>query len=91
MSFNIPRGTQDILPGESERWQYVEQIARDTCAAFQYKEIRTPIFEHTELFARGVGESTDIVQKEMYTFEDKKGRSITLLPRRNSFNCPFLC
>lgn len=51
MSFNIPRGTQDILPGESERWQYVEQIARDTCAAFQYKEIRTPIFEHTELFA----------------------------------------
>ncbi|CAI7726651.1 MULTISPECIES: histidine--tRNA ligase [Bacillus] len=80
MSFNIPRGTQDILPGESERWQYVERIARDTCAAFQYKEIRTPIFEHTELFARGVGESTDIVQKEMYTFEDKKGRSITLRP-----------
>ncbi|XYQ03945.1 histidine--tRNA ligase [Bacillus safensis] len=80
MSFNIPRGTQDILPGESERWQYVEQIARDTCATFQYKEIRTPIFEHTELFARGVGESTDIVQKEMYTFEDKKGRSITLRP-----------
>ncbi|KJF48558.1 MULTISPECIES: histidine--tRNA ligase [Bacillus] len=80
MSFNIPRGTQDILPGESERWQYVEQIARETCAAFQYKEIRTPIFEHTELFARGVGESTDIVQKEMYTFEDKKGRSITLRP-----------
>lgn len=80
MSFNIPRGTQDILPGESERWQYVEQIARDICAAFQYKEIRTPIFEHTELFARGVGESTDIVQKEMYTFEDKKGRSITLRP-----------
>ncbi|MGE6629114.1 histidine--tRNA ligase [Bacillus sp. NPDC077027] len=80
MSFNIPRGTQDILPGESERWQYIEQIARETCAVYQYHEIRTPIFEHTELFARGVGESTDIVQKEMYTFEDKKGRSITLRP-----------
>ncbi|MFJ5965430.1 MULTISPECIES: histidine--tRNA ligase [unclassified Bacillus (in: firmicutes)] len=80
MSFHIPRGTQDILPGESERWQYVEKIARDTCAVYQYQEIRTPIFEHTELFARGVGESTDIVQKEMYTFEDKKGRSITLRP-----------
>ena len=72
MSFNIPRGTQDILPGESERWQYVEQIARDTCAAFQYKEIRTPIFEHTELFARGVGESTDIVQKRCTHLKTKR-------------------
>ena len=80
MGFNIPRGTQDILPGESERWQYVEKIARETCHAYQYKEIRTPIFEHTELFSRGVGESTDIVQKEMYTFADKKGRSLTLRP-----------
>ncbi|MEC0280589.1 histidine--tRNA ligase [Bacillus halotolerans] len=80
MGYNIPRGTQDILPGESERWQYVEQIMRDTCRTYQYKEIRTPIFEHTELFARGVGESTDIVQKEMYTFQDRKGRSLTLRP-----------
>ncbi|MGB9942638.1 ATP phosphoribosyltransferase regulatory subunit, partial [Bacillus subtilis] len=80
MGYNIPRGTQDILPGESDRWQYVEQIMRDTCRTYQYKEIRTPIFEHTELFARGVGESTDIVQKEMYTFEDRKGRSLTLRP-----------
>lgn len=80
MGYNIPRGTQDILPGESDRWQYVEQIMRDICRTYQYKEIRTPIFEHTELFARGVGESTDIVQKEMYTFEDRKGRSLTLRP-----------
>ncbi|MBD1381243.1 histidine--tRNA ligase [Metabacillus arenae] len=80
MAFQIPRGTQDILPGEVERWQFVEQKARELCRLYQYKEIRTPIFEHTELFARGVGESTDIVQKEMYTFEDRKGRSITLRP-----------
>jgi len=80
MSFQIPRGTQDILPGEVEKWQFVENTARDLCKRYQYKEIRTPIFEHTELFARGVGESTDIVQKEMYTFQDRKGRSITLRP-----------
>ncbi len=80
MSFQIPRGTQDILPGEVEKWQFVENTARDLCRRYQYKEIRTPIFEHTELFARGVGESTDIVQKEMYTFQDRKGRSITLRP-----------
>ncbi|MBM7605793.1 histidyl-tRNA synthetase [Metabacillus crassostreae] len=80
MSFQIPRGTQDILPGEVEKWQYIENTARDLCSRYQYKEIRTPIFEHTELFSRGVGESTDIVQKEMYTFQDRKGRSITLRP-----------
>lgn len=80
MAFQIPRGTQDILPGNVERWQYIENTARELCRTYQYKEIRTPIFEHTELFARGVGESTDIVQKEMYTFLDKKGRSITLRP-----------
>ncbi|WP_078432434.1 histidine--tRNA ligase [Metabacillus halosaccharovorans] len=80
MSFQIPRGTQDILPGEVEKWQFVENTARDLCRRYQYKEIRTPVFEHTELFARGVGESTDIVQKEMYTFQDRKGRSITLRP-----------
>lgn len=80
MSIQIPRGTQDILPGDVEKWQYVEEVAKNLCHAYQYKEIRTPIFEHTELFARGVGESTDIVQKEMYTFEDRKGRSLTLRP-----------
>ncbi|MET3699991.1 histidyl-tRNA synthetase [Bacillus oleivorans] len=79
-SIQIPRGTQDILPGESEKWQWVEQIAKDICSAYQYKEIRTPIFEHTELFQRGVGDSTDIVQKEMYTFKDRGDRSITLRP-----------
>ncbi|HZG60641.1 MAG TPA: histidine--tRNA ligase [Anoxybacillus sp.] len=80
MSFQIPRGTQDILPGEAEKWQYIEQMARDICRRYNYKEIRTPIFEHTELFLRGVGDTTDIVQKEMYTFEDRGGRSITLRP-----------
>jgi histidyl-tRNA synthetase len=80
MAMNIPRGTQDILPGESEKWQYIEEKARELCTRFQYQEIRTPIFEHTELFLRGVGDTTDIVQKEMYTFEDRGGRSLTLRP-----------
>ncbi|MGD6818220.1 histidine--tRNA ligase [Metabacillus sp. 84] len=80
MAFQVPRGTQDILPGESERWQFIENTAREVCSMYQYKEIRTPIFEHTELFLRSVGESTDIVQKEMYSFEDRKGRSMTLRP-----------
>ncbi|KHE66687.1 ATP phosphoribosyltransferase regulatory subunit, partial [Halobacillus sp. BBL2006] len=80
MSINAPRGTQDILPGTSEKWQYVEQQLTDLCRRYHYKEIRTPIFEHTELFQRGVGDSTDIVQKEMYTFEDRGERSITLRP-----------
>jgi len=80
MSINAPRGTQDILPGASEKWQYVEKKLVDLCRRYHYKEIRTPIFEHTELFQRGVGDSTDIVQKEMYTFEDRGGRSVTLRP-----------
>ncbi|MFQ3542667.1 histidine--tRNA ligase [Halobacillus rhizosphaerae] len=80
MSINAPRGTQDLLPGVSEKWQYVEKVLADLCRRYHYKEIRTPIFEHTELFQRGVGDSTDIVQKEMYTFEDRGGRSITLRP-----------
>jgi histidyl-tRNA synthetase len=80
MAFQIPRGTQDILPSESSKWQYVEQIARELCRRYNYKEIRTPIFEHTELFLRSVGDTTDIVQKEMYTFTDRGGRSITLRP-----------
>jgi len=80
MSIQIPRGTQDILPGEVEKWQFIEKKARELCERFQYREIRTPIFEHTELFTRGVGETTDVVQKEMYTFEDRGGRSLTLRP-----------
>ncbi|OCA92446.1 histidine--tRNA ligase [Pseudobacillus wudalianchiensis] len=80
MSVNIPRGTQDILPGTVEKWQHLERIATDICRNYQYKEIRTPIFEHTELFQRGVGDTTDIVQKEMYTFTDRGGRSLTLRP-----------
>ena len=80
MSIQIPRGTQDILPGEVEKWQLIERKARELCEKFQYKEIRTPIFEHTELFTRSVGETTDVVQKEMYTFEDRGGRSVTLRP-----------
>ncbi|WP_028402900.1 histidine--tRNA ligase [Ectobacillus panaciterrae] len=80
MSIQIPRGTQDILPGTVELWQYIEGQARDICRRYNYKEIRTPIFEHTELFLRGVGDTTDIVQKEMYTFEDRGERSLTLRP-----------
>ena len=75
-----PRGTQDILPEESDRWQYVEGTALAIARNFGFREIRTPVFEHTNLFLRSVGETTDVVQKEMYTFEDKGGRSITLRP-----------
>ena len=77
---NKPRGTEDILPVDSPLWQKIEQAAREVCAAYGYKEIRTPVFEDTALFQRGVGDTTDVVQKEMYTFEDKGGRSITLRP-----------
>ncbi|WP_347487707.1 histidine--tRNA ligase [Desulfoscipio sp. XC116] len=75
-----PRGTADILPGQTENWQYIENVAARVCREYGYREIRTPIFEHTELFIRGVGESTDIVEKEMYTFRDRGERSITLRP-----------
>lgn len=75
-----PRGTNDILPVEVFKWQHIEKVTAEICGRFGYKEIRTPVFEHTELFERGVGETTDIVQKEMYTFQDKGGRSITLRP-----------
>ena len=77
---NIPKGTKDVLPDQSYIWQFVEDPARNTAKCFGLKEIRTPVFEHTELFLRGVGETTDVVNKEMYTFEDKGGRSITLKP-----------
>jgi histidyl-tRNA synthetase len=74
------RGTHDILPGEIEKWQLVERIARDLCERYGYAEIRTPIIEREELFAKGTGETTDIVQKEMYSFTDKGGERITLRP-----------
>ena len=77
---NIAKGTQDLLPEVTNDWQYVENKLREIAQNYNYKEIRTPIFEHTELFTRGVGGSTDIVQKEMYTFTDKGDRSITLRP-----------
>ena len=80
MLTKAPRGTKDITPKEAYKWNYVENKFREICALFGYEEIRTPIFEHTELFQRGVGETTDVVQKEMYTFEDKGQRSITLKP-----------
>ncbi|MGH7681421.1 MAG: histidine--tRNA ligase [Candidatus Eiseniibacteriota bacterium] len=78
--FQVPRGTRDILPGESERWDALESRTRDILARYGYREVRTPIFESTDLFVRSVGEATDIVRKELYSFEDRKGRSLTLRP-----------
>ena len=80
MLTQAPRGTRDVLPTESYRWQYIESRMRKAAALAGYREVRTPVFEHTELFARGVGDTTDIVQKEMYTFEDRGHRSVTLKP-----------
>ena len=74
------KGTNDILPAESGRWQFVEQRMLDTARLYGFNEIRVPVFEHTEVFKRSVGDTTDVVQKEMYTFDDKGGRSITLRP-----------
>ncbi len=78
------KGTYDILPEASAKWQYVEKVAAEVCKSFGYDEIRIPVFEYTGLFARGVGDTTDVVQKEMYTFEDKGGRSLTLRPEGTS-------
>jgi histidyl-tRNA synthetase len=75
-----PKGTQDILPEATWKWQAVERVAREAAELYHFREIRTPIFEHTELFHRGVGETTDIVTKETYTFDDRGGRSLTLRP-----------
>lgn len=80
MAFRSIKGTKDILPAESHRWQHVEAIVRDVFHTFNYKEIRTPIFEQTALFSRSIGELTDIVGKEMYTFEDRSHDSVTLRP-----------
>ncbi len=80
MKYKAPRGTRDIVPGEAERWQLLEDRFRKYCNFYGFAEIRTPIFEHTELFLRSVGEDTDIVSKEMYTFKDRSDRLLTLRP-----------
>ncbi len=80
MAIKAPRGTADILPADAALWRFVEKTASETARKFGYEEIRTPVFENTELFQRGVGDTTDVVQKEMYTFNDKGDRSITLRP-----------
>ena len=80
MLSKAPRGTRDILPKEVYKWHYVEKKFREICALYGYEEMRTPIFEHTEVFTRSVGDTTDIVQKEMYTFTDKGDRQISLKP-----------
>ncbi|MDD3921213.1 MAG: histidine--tRNA ligase [Eubacteriales bacterium] len=80
MEIQAPKGTRDVTPQESYKWHYIETLVRSITTKYGFREGRTPVFEHTELFLRGVGDTTDIVQKEMYTFEDKGGRSITLKP-----------
>ena len=80
MRYAAQKGTRDILPQEIYNWQKAERTFADVCHSFGYEEIRIPTFEQTDLFQRGVGDTTDVVTKEMYTFEDKGGRSITLRP-----------
>ena len=80
MELQAPKGTKDMLPEDAYKWQYVESTFREVAKTYGIREIRTPVFEHTELFLRGVGDTTDIVQKEMYTFNDKGNRSVTLKP-----------
>lgn len=84
MLTNAPRGTKDILPEQIGNWLFVENKIRTICQNYGYEEIRTPTFEHTELFQRGIGEGTDVVDKEMYTFTDRGGRSITLRPENTA-------
>lgn len=81
---HAPKGTEDLLPQDSYKWQYLEKNFKEVCDCFGYREIRFPTFEHTELFERGVGDTTDVVEKQMYTFNDKGGRSITLRPEGTS-------
>ena len=78
------KGTHDILPDEVYKWDYMEGVIRDVCARYGYKEIRTPIIEATELFQRGIGDTTDVVTKEMYTFKDRGNRSVTLRPENTA-------
>ncbi len=78
MAFQKPKGTNDILPGESYKWQFIEETARLLFSDYRFSEIRTPLFEHFEVISRSVGDTTDIVTKEMYDFYDKGNRHITL-------------
>lgn len=84
MLTNAPKGTKDMLPDQAYKWHYIEEKFAEVCRRYGFEEIRTPVFEHTELFQRGVGDTTDIVQKEMYTFMDYGKRSITLKPEGTS-------
>jgi len=84
MKYSIPRGTKDILPDEALLWQSLEEACRRVFAIYNYNEIRTPVFESTELFTRSIGSTTDIVKKEMYEFKDRKGRSLTLRPEETA-------
>lgn len=84
MLTNAPKGTKDLLPSQAYKWHYVEKKFAEICKNYGFKEIRTPMFEHTEVFARGIGDTTDVVQKEMYTFNDHGNRSITLKPEGTS-------
>ena len=84
MLTNAPKGTKDMMPDQAYKWHYVEKKFAEICARYGFKEIRTPVFEHTELFQRGIGDTTDVVQKEMYTFKDHGNRSITLKPEGTS-------
>lgn len=84
MLTTAPRGTKDIMPAEVAAWRYLERVMREICGRYGFKEIRTPVFEHTELFARGIGDTTDVVEKEMYTFEDRGKRSLTLRPENTA-------
>jgi len=86
MQIKAPRGTFDVMPADSYKWQYIEEVIHRTAELFGFSEIRTPVFEHTELFERGVGETTDVVTKEMYTFQDRSERSLTLRPE-NTASC----
>ena len=86
MAIKRPRGTQDFLPEQMKDWHYIEQHMRDICKAYGFNEIRTPVFEDTKLFLRGIGETTDVVQKEMYTFSTAEGKdqSFTLRPENTA-------
>ena len=84
MLTNAPKGTKDMMPDQAYKWHYIEKAFTEICRKYGFDEIRTPVFEHTELFQRGVGDTTDIVQKEMYTFQDYGKRSITLKPEGTS-------
>ena len=84
MLTQAPKGTKDVLPAQAYQWQYVETLFKDICKTYGFSEIRTPSFEHTELFVSGVGDTTDVVEKQMYSFNDLAGRNITLKPEGTS-------